>query len=165
MVREGIYQNHESPYLKLLKIAGCEFADLQAEFRRHGLESSLATLAGEGVYLTSEEFKGKIEVVRGREAFRVSPEDFEIRESSAGFNTQSSGARNAPVSTFSRLQWRALQAMGVAVFYSAHDLLSSAHAIYEPIIAGRMNFVLINNNLEIPTDRWFAIRVPAYSMP
>ncbi|MDH3445975.1 MAG: hypothetical protein OEN50_18765, partial [Deltaproteobacteria bacterium] len=57
------------------------------------------------------------------------------------------------------------QSLGVAVFYSAHDILSCAHAVYEPIIAGRMTFVVINNKLGIPTDRWFAIRVAAHSTP
>ena len=165
LVRARIYQRPGSPYLRLLKHAGCEFSDLQAQVQRHGLERSLAKLAGEGVYLTSEEFKGKTEVVRGGESFRVSPEDFDSRDSTAGFTMQSSGTRNEPISTFSPLEWRALQARGTAIFYSAHDLLSCAHAVYEPIIAGRMNYILINNKLGITTDRWFAIRVAVHSMP
>src|SRR5215468_7418676 len=54
-----IYRRRESPYLGLLKHAGCEFSDLEAGVNRNGLEHTLAKLAGEGVYLTSDEFKGK----------------------------------------------------------------------------------------------------------
>jgi hypothetical protein len=71
-----IYGSPNSPYLKLLRHAGCDLSDLDRQVRRHGLEPTLAKLAGEGVYLTSDEFKGKSEVVRGKESFRVSPRDF-----------------------------------------------------------------------------------------
>ena len=165
LVRAQIYQRPGSPYLKLLRHAGCEFSDLQTHVRRHGLEETLVKLAGEGVYLTSDEFKGKTEVVRGGECFRVSPGDFERRKSSAGFAMQSSGTRNKPITTFSPLEWRTLQALGVAIFYSAHDLFSCAHAVYEPIIAGRMTFVVINGKLGIPTGRWFALKVAVHSVP
>ncbi len=30
LIQKGIYQNPNSPYLKLLKIAGCEFGDLES---------------------------------------------------------------------------------------------------------------------------------------
>jgi hypothetical protein len=159
-----IYQSPASPYLRLLRHAGCDYSDLQSEVRRLGLENTLAKLAGEGVYLTSDEFKGKTEVVRGTESFRVSPLDFERRDASAGFMIQSSGTRNAPIDTFSPLEWRSLQALAVAVFYSAHDLVSCSHAVYEPVIAGRMTFVVINGRLGIPTSRWFALRVAVHGM-
>lgn len=165
MAQTQIYQRPGSPYLRLLKFAGCEFADLQSQVRRHGLEATLVKLAGEGVYLSSDEFKGKTEVVRGGDSFRVSPADFEAPDLSAGFVMQSSGTRNRPIDTFNSLEWRALQAMGVAVFYFTHDLLSSVHAVYEPIIAGRITFVVINGKLGIPTSGWFALKVSAHSLP
>jgi hypothetical protein len=164
LAQTQIYKCPDSPYRKLLKHAGCEFADLQAQVQRHGLEETLVKLAGEGVYLTSDEFKGKTEVVRGGSSFRVSPKDFERQDLSAGFAMQSSGTRNAPVKTFSPLDWRALQARGEAVFYSAHDLYSCAHAVYEPVITGRILFVLINGKLGISTDRWFALKVAVHSV-
>jgi hypothetical protein len=164
LVRARIYECPASPYRRLLKYSGCEFSDLQTSVQRHGLEETLMKLAGEGVYLTSDEFKGKTDVVRGQESFRVSPVNFERRDSSAGFTIQSSGSRNRPVDTFSPLEWRTLQTMGEAVFYSAHDLFSCVHAVYEPIIAGRMLFTLINGKLGIPTDRWFALNVAVHSV-
>jgi hypothetical protein len=164
LVRARIYESPASPYRRLLKRAGCEFSDLQTSVQRHGLEKTLVDLAGEGVYLTSDEFKGKTEVVRGQESFRVSPMDFDRRDASAGFTIQSSGSRNRPIATFSPLEWRTLHSMAEAVFYSAHDLFSSAHAVYEPIIAGRMLFTLINGKLGISTDRWFALNVAVHSV-
>ena len=103
LVRARIYQCPASPYRRLLKHAACEFSDLRTYGQRHGLEKTLVKLAGEGVYLTSDEFKGKTDVVRGKESFRVSPADFKRRDASAGFTIQSSGSRNRPVDTFSPL--------------------------------------------------------------
>jgi hypothetical protein len=162
LVRALIYDRPDSPYRKLLHHAGCEFADLQSHVRRHGLEETLVKLAGEGVYLTSDEFKGKTPLVRGGKSFRLSPADFERRDSSPGFTIQSSGTRNAPIKTFSPLEWRALQTLGTAVFYETHDLFSSVHAVYEPVIAGRMLYILINGKLGIPIDRWFALNVAVH---
>jgi hypothetical protein len=164
LVRTQIYKRPGSPYCKLLKHAGCEFADLQTQVQRHGLEETLVKLAGEGVYLTSDEFKGKTEVVRGGQSFRVSPGDFERRDFSAGSVIQSSGTRNAPVKTFSPLEWRAQQARIEAVFYSAHDLYSCAHALYEPVITGRIVHPLIYGKLGISTDRWFAPKVLVHGL-
>jgi hypothetical protein len=96
LVRSHIYERPTSPYLPLLRHAGCEFSDLESSLNRHELEE-LAKLAGEGVYFTSDEFKGKVEVVRDGISFRVSPEDFERRDSSAGLTAESSGSRNLPV--------------------------------------------------------------------
>ena len=164
LTRRQIYQRPESPYLRLLKHAGCEFSDLKTGVDRHGLESTLAKLAGEGVYLSSDEFKGKTEVKRGGISFRVSPRDFERRETSAGFTTESSGSRNVPVGTFASLEQRALQAVEQAIFYSAHDLFACAHALYEPLLAGRIKPILINGKLGIATDRWFVLKVDTHTV-
>jgi hypothetical protein len=162
LARREIYERPDSAYLKLLRHAGCDFSDLHRQVHRQGLEETLIELAKAGVYLTSDEFKGKKEVVRGGESFRVSPGDFERQDSSAGFGIQSSGTRNAPVSTFSSLDWRGQQINNEAISFYAHDLFLCAHALYEPIVAGRVSFVLINAKLGIRTERWFANRVRAH---
>src|SRR5690348_11347123 len=40
-----IFSCPTSPYLKLLRIAGCTFSDLEDQVRRNGLEDTLAFLA------------------------------------------------------------------------------------------------------------------------
>jgi hypothetical protein len=54
--------------------------------------------------------------------------------------------------------------MGEAVFYAAHDLFPGGHAVYEPIISGRMHFVLVFGKLGIPVDRWFAFKVGVHGL-
>ena len=110
MIRTQVYGCPNHPYLRLLKHAGCDFSDLQQQVQRQGLENTLKELARAGVYLTSEEFKGKKEVIRGGQSFRVSPKDFEPRTPTAGFAIQSSGTKNQPVGSFISLDWLAVRA-------------------------------------------------------
>src|SRR5262245_55190429 len=77
LARTQVYEKPGNPYRKLLSIAGCEYADLEREVQNQGVEQTLEGLAGAGAYLTSEEYKGKKAVTRGRESFFVTPNDFE----------------------------------------------------------------------------------------
>jgi hypothetical protein len=77
---------------------------------------------------------------------------------------QSSGTSNQPTSTFHRLAWQTFRAMTEAVFYSAHDFVSGTHAVCEPVIAGRLNRILLHAKLGIPTARWFALDVGVHGM-
>jgi hypothetical protein len=163
LVNSLVYASPHSPYLRLLKNAGCDFADLASAVEKHGLEKALVKLAAEGVYLTSEEFKGKTDTVRGRLSFRVSPQDFLQPDARAGYTMESSGTRNAPVKTFSSLRSRELLAHAIAVFYGAHDLFSASHAVYEPVLAGRIFRVLIKAKLGLAVDRWFARNVASHA--
>jgi hypothetical protein len=162
VVQNRIYGDPSSPYLKLLKIAGCEFSDLRAYVHSHGLEETLERLAREGVYLTSDEFKGKKEVVRGGQSFRVSPKDFERSDSPLGFTIQSSGTSNRPIRSQTHLDYLAARTLITAIFFSAHSLFSYSHAMYDAILpgGGGVNNLLIYARLGIFTDRWFARKIP-----
>jgi hypothetical protein len=71
--RAAIFANLESPYRRLLALAGCEEGDLGRLVRDTGLEGALGVLWRHGVYLTVDEFKGRQPVVRGRVSFEVHP--------------------------------------------------------------------------------------------
>lgn len=161
MIQAHVFKAATSPYHLLFKAAGCDFSDIQAAVRQHGLESALSQLADAGVYLTSEEFKGKTAVVRGGTSYRVSPGDFSLRTTGAQFTTQSSGTRNTPVTSSTTLGWLAARSLGMALFFEAHDLFGRSHAIYDAILpaGGGMNNVLIYARLGVPPARWFARRL------
>jgi hypothetical protein len=65
------------PYTRLFRLAGCTYADLEAEVGRRGLEDTLRSLLAEGVYLTLDEFRGNTEIVRGGLHIRSSLADWE----------------------------------------------------------------------------------------
>ena len=165
LINTGVYKCHRSPYQKLLRFAGCTYSDLQIHVRRYGIEKTLEQLANEGVYLTPGEFKGKKTVIRGQLSFRVSPEDFEQAKSSPGFLVQSSGSSNRPMRSFTSLERVLQQAYVMALCFSAHDLFSCLHAVYDAILPGSsgVNQLIYRAKMGIRTDRWFARRIPANS--
>jgi hypothetical protein len=166
IAKTRIYSCPSSPYLKLLRIAACEFSDLEDHVRRNGLEDTLALLARAGVYLTVAEYKGRTEVRRGSDVFRVSPDDFAHPDPPPGFVAQTSGTNTIPVSAVVALERIAVQALEVAVFFSAHGLWQNAHAMYDAILpAGAgVRALLINAKLGVATERWFARKVPTKSL-
>src|SRR3990170_4557374 len=95
-----IYGYPRSPYLPLLRLAGCEFGDLAGMVRQKGLEVTLGTLRDEGVWLSFEEFKGRQEVVRAGRSFRFSEQDFDNPFLKAGVQLTTGGTRSrgSPVS-------------------------------------------------------------------
>jgi hypothetical protein len=76
-VEHSIYRHPSSPYLALLRHAGCERGDLEALVRRDGLDRALHTLRDAGVYVTFEEFKGRTPIVRGTTTITASARDFD----------------------------------------------------------------------------------------
>jgi hypothetical protein len=161
LARARIYGKPQHPYLRLLQAAGCDYADLETLVRRKGIDGALERLAGNGVYLTSDEFKGKRDIVRGRLTFRVTPADFERPRRSPGYASESSGTRNAPVRSMVFFDWLALRAYATAIFFAAHDLYTYSHAMYDALLPGSgINHLLVNARIGKTTERWFARRVP-----
>jgi hypothetical protein len=166
LVKSHVYDREASPYLKLLRLVGCDFGDLQTHVRRHGLEKTLEKLAAEGVYLTQDEFKGKKEVVRGAKSFAVSRSDFRLQRADRGLMlTQSSGSTGRPQRHALSLEHVAQSSVANAIFFSAHDFFPYCHAVYDAILptAGGIRYLLRFAKNGIKVDRWFARRVPMNS--
>jgi hypothetical protein len=162
LVRTRIYQYPSSPYRRLLKIAGCEFSDIQTHVQKNGVDKTLDRLAHEGVYLSADEFKGKKDIVRGGQSFRAFPGDFEFLNILPSFHVESSGTNNRPVRSAVSLDWLSARTWAMGVFFSAHNLYSRSLAVYDAILpaAGGLNNLMAYAKLGISTHRWFARRIP-----
>lgn len=77
ILERGIYANPRSAYARLLAHAAIELAELQRDVRELGLEATLEKLYDAGVYLTSEEIKGRQLIRRGDLEFYATPADFD----------------------------------------------------------------------------------------
>src|SRR5262245_5690309 len=71
-----IYARKQSPYRRLLEHAGCEYEDVARLARADGVEGALCHLARAGVYVTSEELKGRRSIRRGTTTVETSPGAF-----------------------------------------------------------------------------------------
>ena len=52
-----MFGNPRSPYLPLLRQAGCDYGDLARAVRRHGVEAELRRLKDAGVWVSLDEFE------------------------------------------------------------------------------------------------------------
>ena len=59
LMKHAVYERPQSPYRALLRLAGCEYGDLERLTHQDGVEDTLRALFAHGVHLTVDEFKGR----------------------------------------------------------------------------------------------------------
>jgi hypothetical protein len=94
LAKKCIYGRPESPYLRLLKQTGCEYGDFKSLIHKQGLEDALHTLFRQGVYLTSKEFRGECETIRGNTRIVVTPHQLQNPYAQHHVPIRSSGSRS-----------------------------------------------------------------------
>jgi hypothetical protein len=160
-MRRYVYGHPRSPYLTLLRHAGCAYGDLQTMVRQRGLEATLETLREEGVYLSYEEFKGGVEVVRGGRVFRFAEADFDNPFSGPALETETGGSRSAGSPVYVGLDFVAEQRAP-----SYHLMLESLGAATGPIVTwlasrrlygpGSLTWLALAR-MGRPPVRWFSL--------
>jgi hypothetical protein len=158
IVRRAIYDNEASPYLKLLRLAGCEYADFEKMVRSDGIEASLHRLRETGVYLSYEEFKGKKEVVRSGKTFRFDESDFDNPFLLSHFEARGSASRSTGtriVMDLDRCQYRATHSSAV---FDAHGIWGQPVLVWMPILPSVLGlmWLLWTAKAGNPPLRWFS---------
>ena len=74
LVKRSVFEDPRSPYLALFDWASCQYGDVERLVRQEGVEGTLRVLFRSGIYLTSDELKGRQPVVRGSLGFVVNPD-------------------------------------------------------------------------------------------
>ncbi|MBN1367952.1 MAG: hypothetical protein JW967_08500 [Dehalococcoidales bacterium] len=156
-VQKAIYENPVSPYLKLLRIAGCEYGDIETDVNKDGIESALDRLLKAGVYLKYEEFKKGSEVVRGSQRFRFKPSDFDNPFVSVLIQGSSSGSRGKGTRTTFDI---GSQTQGCYYRFPeliANNTLGIPQSIYKPILPATSGISLSLRQWKIgyPVAHWF----------
>jgi hypothetical protein len=158
MVKKAIYDNQASPYLRLLELAGCEYADFEKMVCSDGIEPALHRLREAGVYLSYEEFKGKKEVVRGGKVFRFEEGDFDNPFLIPHFEARGSASRSAGtriVMDLDRCQYRAIHN---AVAFDAYGVWGQPVLVWMPILPSVLGLIwlLWLAKMGNPPLRWFS---------
>jgi hypothetical protein len=130
MAVRSIYGRPSSPYVKLLRAAGCELADLRQLVESDGLEPALERLAAAGVYLTFEEFKGRKDVVRGSQRFTMAEDEFDNPDLTPHLEARSGGSRSPGTSVKMALPYLSELAAYTCVALHAHGLARHEHAVW-----------------------------------
>jgi hypothetical protein len=158
LVGKGIYGNPKSPYLKLLKLAGCEFGDLEQSVNKDGLEATLNRLFSEGVYISWEEFKGKRDIVRGGTTFEVYERDFDNTYLPSYYYVRSSGSRSAGTRTMLDLKHRADLSYYFPPSLAVSDALGSPFGMWLPLLPSSAGISGLLHNWQAgnPALKWFS---------
>ena len=109
LAKRSIYSNPKSPYLPLLRQAGCEYGDLKQMADSDGLEATLRKLHRSGVFVRFEEFKGREPMVRSGQEIRFRPDDFNNPFLKNHFETSSSGSTGVRTRSPKDLQHKSLR--------------------------------------------------------
>jgi len=158
MVKKAVYENKNSPYLKLLNIAGCEYGDFERMINAEGIENTLKLLCEEGVYISIEEFKGKKDISRGGQTFRFKESDFDNPFIAASIQCESSGSRSAGTRSLYDLDFLAANlALYNIPMLDAAGALDMPIALWMPAMpgVGPMNLLCYSKG-GIVTEKWFS---------
>jgi hypothetical protein len=158
IVKRGIFENECSPYLKLLKLAGCEYGDIEHMVRADGIEFTLRNLREKGVYLSLEEFKGRKETVRGGKVFKFRERDFDNPLILRHLELSTSGSRSAGTRTYFDLDYIALgRAVYLICLLDAYGALTAPIIHWLAILPGIGQRVILEHaKVDKPVTRWFS---------
>lgn len=131
LVKGCVYNQPQSPYLKLLKMAGCEYGDLERLVHREGLDGALHRLFKEGIYLTSQEFNGRKKVQRGTTEFEINPVALMNPLGRKHIPVRSSGSRSNGTPVMMDLAYIRDCAVSTILYLEARNSIDSAKANWE----------------------------------
>ena len=157
IARHGIYDNPNSPYLKLLRNAGCGLSDLARMIEVDGLENTLRSLRSDGVYVSFEEFKGRTPIVRGSFTLDVSDRDFDNPRLRSYYEGQTSGSTGAGTRVAMDLDHMSAMMNECMVYMAALNDLEVPVAVWFPILpatSGLMSILMIRC-LGLNAEKWF----------
>ena len=156
-VTRGIYENPSSPYLPLLKHAGCELGDLRALVAQKGVEPSLRQLRDAGVYVTFEEMKGRKPIERKGLTIPTRASDFDNPRSRGHLTGRAGGSTGAAAKVAVDLDHIVAQSSHRLVLLAAHDLIGVPSSIWRGILPDRTFSQLLAGAITntMPT-RWFS---------
>lgn len=158
LMERGVYGHATSPYRALLRHAGCEREDLRRCVQTAGPEAALRQLRDAGVYVTFEEFKGRVPLVRDGKTISHDAHAFDNPYRARHFVSESSGSTGAATRIAHDLEHHAATSPHHLLVRAAHGVTGMPFAIWRGILPDGSG---INNVLhpapfgQIP-EKWFS---------
>lgn len=153
----GVFEHPSSPYARLLAHAGITRAGVVAMVREAGVEQALRRLAEAGVYISYEEYKGRVPVTRGTLEFAIGPDDFDNRVASAQYHANTEGSRGMRRRAV-RLDLLENDAPYHALFLAAFGLDDRPMGLWRPVPPGLAGLQIVLRHMKLgkPVERWFS---------
>ncbi len=158
LVRATVFDYPPSPYLQLMKDAGCALGDLETLVSQDGLDAALGKLEISGVRVTFEEMKGRTPLVRGGKTIEIDDYSFDNPLNFQSVTSQTTGSTGKP--TRANLELGHITALAPARMLSqvANDVFGRPTIVYR---AGLPSAAAISNILTAimvgnPVRHWFS---------
>lgn len=158
LMERAVYGFPASPYLALMKRAGCEAGDLRAGVERDGIETTLRRLRDAGVFVTFEQFKGRVPlevegrvVAHGAHAF---DNPFHARD----FVSETGGSSGQATRISHDLEHQAATSAHHLLVRVAQNVLDAPFAIWRGILpdGSGINNILHAAPFDRTPERWFS---------
>ena len=160
LARRTVYAHPASPYLALLRHAGCEYGDLEGLVRAEGLEGALGALFRQGVFLTVAELKGRQPVSRGSLRLDLDPDDLRNPVSAFHLPGQTGGSRGGSTAVAIDLGFVRDVAANLAASLDARGA-TGWHLAYWDVPGGTIRPLLVCAKAGHVPRRWFSLVDPA----
>jgi hypothetical protein len=156
--KKAIFEYPRSPYLKLLEPKKIQFNDLKSWVEKDGVGGALRALEREDVFLTVDEFKGKVPVVRKGIEFWCQEGMFDNPFLSYVYEVRSGATRSAGTRVRVDFEYLHERAVYDALLLNMSGCLKAPIANWFPIFPGAPG---INSSLRFaeignPVQRWFS---------
>jgi hypothetical protein len=161
LVQRGIYERPESPYGRMLRLAGCEYGDLESLVRQRGIEAALQVLLRHGVYLTVDELKGRRAIVRSGTSIEAHPTGLQNPLVGGDLLRYRSGSRGSQAPIPVGLASLRERAVTLCLSYDARGGIGWQHGYWEVPGGASMVHVLECHPFQGPPARWFSQLDPA----
>jgi hypothetical protein len=158
LVRRGIYEHAESPYLPLLGRAGITYEAFARSVGEQGVEATLDQLYDAGVRVTLDEFKGRLPIRRGGDAIPTMGQAFDNPLLTRHFEARSGGSRSPGTRFIVDLELLAHDGHYDRMFLDMFGLGSRPGALWHPAPPGSagLKWALKLARLGHGVERWFS---------
>ncbi len=155
LIKGAVFTGSSSPYRWLFALAGCEYGDLERLVVADGLEAALRTLFRQGVYLSVDEFKGRIPLRRGSASTRLDPSTLRNPWTAWHVPVYTSGSRGERTMIPLDLAWYRARSVNISLWLDAHGGLDWQHATWSVPGGTSLNALLEFAGVGSPLRRWF----------
>jgi len=156
-MKKGIYENEGNPYLKLLNIYNIGFKDIRGYVMKSGVEGSLKWLRDKGVYITLDEFKCRVPIIRKGEIFKFQEVDFDNPFLLNYVRTMTGGTRGRATRTKIDLDFLTNTAMHEALMFEVCNKNSAPRIVWIPCMPLHTGLVPLRYcKLARPPSNWYS---------
>ena len=153
-----IWPHADHPNRLLMEAAGIEPGDVRRLVTERGLTGALEALRDAGVYVTYEEYHGRVPATRGSASFTFAPDHFFNRSIKADYLATTGGSRSAGTPVELSFAYQRRQAITRALQFDLYGVVGAPTATWLPVFPSAAGFgaVMKLAGAGNPPERWFS---------